>query len=128
MTPAEARDNDRRTQELPPNAPLSHSSQARPVAAGPSGPLRGRFRPPGDKSVSHRALIFGLLAIGETAVDGLLEGEDVLRTAEACRALGAEVEREGPGRWRGRGAGVGGVGAAGAAPPFCQTRPGPPPV
>src|SRR5918993_19244 len=109
MTPAGARDNDRRTQELPPNAPLSHPSQARPVAAGPSGPLRGRFRPPGDKSVSHRALIFGLLSIGETRVEGLLEGEDVLRTAEACRALGAGIAREGPGRWRVRGAGIGGL-------------------
>jgi 3-phosphoshikimate 1-carboxyvinyltransferase len=118
MTPVGARDNDRRTQELPPNAPLSHPSQARPVAAGPSGPLRGRFRPPGDKSVSHRALIFGLLAIGETAVDGLLEGEDVLRTAEACRALGAGVERQEPGRWRVRGAGIGGLVEPGAALDF----------
>jgi 3-phosphoshikimate 1-carboxyvinyltransferase len=109
MTPAGARDNEPPHPGLPSNAPLSRPSQPRPVAAGPSGPLRGRFRPPGDKSVSHRALIFGLLAIGETAVDGLLEGEDVLRTAEACRALGAGVAREGPGCWRVRGAGIGGL-------------------
>jgi 3-phosphoshikimate 1-carboxyvinyltransferase len=64
---------------------------------------------PGDKSISHRAMIFGLLATGETRVEGLLEGEDVLRTAEACRALGARVTREGPGRWRVVGAGIGGL-------------------
>jgi 3-phosphoshikimate 1-carboxyvinyltransferase len=71
--------------------------------------LRGRLRAPGDKSISHRSLIFGLLALGETRVEGLLEGEDVLRTAEACRALGATVIRDGEGRWRVRGAGIGGL-------------------
>ena len=69
-----------------------------PVSAGRGSPLRGRVRVPGDKSISHRALILGLLALGETRIEGLLEGEDVLRTAEACRALGAGVRREGPGR------------------------------
>jgi len=64
---------------------------------------------PGDKSISHRALIFGLLAIGETRIEGLLEGEDVLRTAAACRALGAVVLRDAPGRWRVRGVGIGGL-------------------
>jgi 3-phosphoshikimate 1-carboxyvinyltransferase len=64
---------------------------------------------PGDKSISHRSMIFGLMAIGETRVEGLLEGDDVLRTAEACRALGAGITREGPGRWRVRGAGIGGL-------------------
>ena len=59
---------------------------------------------PGDKSISHRALILGLLATGETRIEGLLEGDDVLRTAEACRALGAGVTREAEGRWRVRGA------------------------
>jgi len=78
-----------------------------PLASEASGPLRGRFRPPGDKSISHRALIFGLLCVGETAIEGLLEGEDVLRTAAACRALGAHVERQGEGRWRVKGCGVG---------------------
>jgi 3-phosphoshikimate 1-carboxyvinyltransferase len=71
--------------------------------------LSGRVRAPGDKSVSHRALMFGALALGETTVSGLLEGEDVLCTAAALRALGAEVvhEKDG-GIWRVRGFGVGG--------------------
>jgi 3-phosphoshikimate 1-carboxyvinyltransferase len=66
-------------------------------------------RTPGDKSISHRALIFGLLALGETRIHGLLEGDDVLRTATACRALGATVLHEAAGRWRVRGAGIGGL-------------------
>ena len=69
-------------------------------------PLKGRVRPPGDKSISHRAFLFGLLACGETRVEGLLEGEDVLHTGKACRALGAVVERTGPGQWRIRGPGL----------------------
>ncbi len=69
--------------------------------------LSGRFRPPGDKSISHRAFQFGLLACGETAVEGLLEGDDVLRTGKACEALGAAIERLAPGRWRIRGPGLG---------------------
>jgi 3-phosphoshikimate 1-carboxyvinyltransferase len=76
------------------------------VRAEPSGPLRGRIRPPGDKSISHRSMIFGLLSVGETRVDGLLEGDDVLRTAEACRALGATIGRDGP-SWLVRGTGIG---------------------
>jgi 3-phosphoshikimate 1-carboxyvinyltransferase len=83
-----------------------HQSAA-PLSASAKGPLSGSVRPPGDKSVSHRSLIFGLLAVGETPVEGLLEGEDVLRTADACRRLGAQVLRSGPGRWRVRGAGLG---------------------
>ncbi len=71
------------------------------------GPLRGRLKPPGDKSISHRALILGLLSVGATEIEGLLEGDDVLRTAAACAALGAEVERLGAGRWRVRGCGIG---------------------
>jgi 3-phosphoshikimate 1-carboxyvinyltransferase len=78
------------------------------VAARRSGPLKGRVRVPGDKSISHRALIFGALTVGETAVSGLLEGEDVLNTGKAMRALGASVERTGEGEWRVRGVGVGG--------------------
>jgi 3-phosphoshikimate 1-carboxyvinyltransferase len=62
--------------------------------------LRGQARAPGDKSISHRALILGALASGETLIEGLLEGEDVLRTAEAMRAFGAGVERTGEGAWR----------------------------
>ena len=86
--------------------PLSHSSQARPLTAEAGGPLKGRLRPPGDKSVSHRAMIVGLLSVGKTRVDGLLEGDDVMRTAAACRALGASIEREGEG-WCVRGTGIG---------------------
>ncbi len=63
---------------------------------------------PGDKSMSHRGLIFGALAVGETRIAGLLEGEDVLNTAKAMRALGATVTRLGEGHWSVRGVGVGG--------------------
>ncbi len=77
------------------------------LTAATSGPLRGRVRPPGDKSISHRALILGLLSVGETAIEGLLEGEDVLNTAAACRSLGAMVTRIGAGRWLVQGCGVG---------------------
>jgi 3-phosphoshikimate 1-carboxyvinyltransferase len=63
---------------------------------------------PGDKSISHRALILGALAVGETRITGLLEGQDVLDTAAAMRAFGAEVTRHGPGRWSVHGVGVGG--------------------
>jgi 3-phosphoshikimate 1-carboxyvinyltransferase len=79
-----------------------------PVAlrAEPAGPLRGRLRPPGDKSISHRSLIFGLLSLGETRVDGLLEGDDVLRTAAAAEALGATITRDGA-SWLVRGVGIG---------------------
>ncbi len=91
-----------------PPLPTAHPTSS-PVSAGPGSPLRGRVRVPGDKSISHRALILGLLAIGETRIEGLLEGDDVLRTAEACRALGAGVKREGPGSWRVTGAGIGGL-------------------
>ncbi len=70
-----------------------------------SGALRGRVRAPGDKSISHRALILGALAHGETRIEGLLEGDDVLHTADAMRALGAEIERLGEGRWSVRGNG-----------------------
>jgi 3-phosphoshikimate 1-carboxyvinyltransferase len=64
---------------------------------------------PGDKSISHRALILGLLATGETQIENLLEGDDVLRTAAAARALGARVTRVSDGRWRVTGAGIGGL-------------------
>ena len=74
--------------------------KAASLTSRPGGALKGRTRAPGDKSISHRALILAALATGETAIEGLLEGEDVLRTADAMRALGAEVERLGPGRWR----------------------------
>ncbi|RJF94377.1 3-phosphoshikimate 1-carboxyvinyltransferase [Oleomonas cavernae] len=69
--------------------------------------LAGTVTVPGDKSISHRALILGGLAIGRTEVTGLLEGDDVLRTAEAMRRLGATVTRVGPGHWQVDGVGVG---------------------
>jgi 3-phosphoshikimate 1-carboxyvinyltransferase len=72
-------------------------------------PLSGRVAVPGDKSISHRALMFGALAVGETRITGLLTGEDVLRTAGAMRALGAEVSRDPDGIWRVAGRGIGGL-------------------
>jgi 3-phosphoshikimate 1-carboxyvinyltransferase len=72
----------------------------------------GRTRVPGDKSMSHRALILSAMTVGETAITGLLEGEDVINTGRAMRALGATVVRVGPGNWR-----VNGVGVAGFAEP-----------
>jgi 3-phosphoshikimate 1-carboxyvinyltransferase len=91
----------------PVSVPLSHPAQASSLSAVRGGALKGRFRPPGDKSISHRAFIFGLLTRGETTVEGLLEGDDVLRTGKACRALGAAIDRLGPGRWRIRGPALG---------------------
>jgi 3-phosphoshikimate 1-carboxyvinyltransferase len=88
------------------NQPVS--SAASPLAARRGAALTGRLRVPGDKSISHRALIFGALAAGETRISGLLEGDDVLNTGKAMAALGAEVERLGEGEWRVRGVGVGG--------------------
>jgi 3-phosphoshikimate 1-carboxyvinyltransferase len=88
------------------------------LTARPDGPLRGRVRVPGDKSISHRALIFGALAVGETRIRGLLEGEDVLNTANALRALGALIERAGVGTWLVRGVGVGGFAEPAAALDF----------
>ena len=82
---------------------------ARPRSFAATGPLVGSIRVPGDKSISHRALMLGALAVGETLIDGLLEGEDVLATAAAMRAMGATVEREDSGRWRVNGVGVGGL-------------------
>ena len=70
------------------------------LTSRPGGALKGRIRAPGDKSISHRALILGALADGETLIEGLLEGDDVVRTAEAMQAFGASVERLGEGRWR----------------------------
>ncbi|SHI96212.1 3-phosphoshikimate 1-carboxyvinyltransferase [Roseomonas rosea] len=78
-------------------------------ASAAQGSLQGRLTVPGDKSVSHRALMFGALAVGTTEITGLLEGEDVLRTSAAMRALGAEVERLAEGHWRVAGRGVGGL-------------------
>ncbi|WP_027068197.1 3-phosphoshikimate 1-carboxyvinyltransferase [Euryhalocaulis caribicus] len=75
-----------------------------PLSAPPSGALRGVFSPPGDKSVSHRAVMFAAMASGRSDLTGLLEGEDVLATLKAVQAMGAETERTGDGAWRVTGA------------------------
>src|SRR6516162_56428 len=87
-----------------PSSHMDHAAKS-PLTARRAGALKGRVRVPGDKSISHRALIFGALAVGETRISGLLEGEDVLNTGKAMRALGAAVERLGEGEWRLRGVG-----------------------
>ena len=87
---------------------MSGHGPAIPMTARPSGPLRGTAQVPGDKSISHRALILGALSVGETQITGLLEGQDVLDTARAMRAFGAEVTQHGPGEWSVHGVGVGG--------------------
>lgn len=87
---------------------MSAHGPAIPMTAARSGPLSGTAAIPGDKSISHRALILGALAVGETRIEGLLEGQDVLDTAQAMRAFGAEVIRHGEGSWTVRGVGVGG--------------------
>jgi 3-phosphoshikimate 1-carboxyvinyltransferase len=85
------------------------SETKRPLQASPADGLDGTLPVPGDKSMSHRALMLGLLAVGETKISGLLEGEDVLNTAAACRQLGAEVVRGEGGRWTVWGRGLGGL-------------------
>ncbi len=87
---------------------MSGHGDAIPMTARRSGPLRGTASVPGDKSISHRALIFGAMALGETRVTGLLEGQDVLDTARAMRAFGATVTQHGAGDWSVQGVGVGG--------------------
>ena len=84
------------------------SNPARPLKGCRSPALAGAVSVPGDKSISHRALILGGMALGETRITGLLEAEDVLNTAEAVRAFGAQVVRQGPGAWKVSGTGVGG--------------------
>ena len=87
---------------------MSHSAEPLPMSARRSGPLKGEALVPGDKSISHRALILGALSVGETHITGLLEGQDVLDTAKAMQAFGALVERLGTGEWKVNGVGVGG--------------------
>lgn len=79
----------------------------RPRRFRPTGALKGRIRVPGDKSISHRAIMLSALAVGESRISGLLEGEDVLATAAAMRAMGAHVERQEDGTWVVHGVGVG---------------------
>ena len=87
---------------------MSAHGTAIPMTARRSGPLTGTASVPGDKSIAHRALIFGAMALGETRVTGLLEGQDVLDTAKAMRAFGATVTQHGAGDWSVQGVGVGG--------------------
>ncbi len=87
---------------------MSGHGPALPMTARKSGPLSGVAEVPGDKSISHRALILGALSVGETRITGLLEGQDVLDTATAMRAFGAEVTQHGHGKWSVHGVGVGG--------------------
>ncbi|MEM9031065.1 MAG: 3-phosphoshikimate 1-carboxyvinyltransferase [Pseudomonadota bacterium] len=87
---------------------MSSHGPAIPITAHPAQGLKGDAAVPGDKSISHRALILGALAVGETRITDLLEGEDVLRTAQAMRAFGAEVTDHGGGAWSVHGVGVGG--------------------
>src|SRR5215831_2619130 len=91
---------------------LSLQSPEPLTATRPHAPLTGKIRVPGDKSISHRALMLGALAVGRTEISGLLEGEDVLAAAAAINALGAHAEPVGDGRWT-----VDGVGIAGLAEP-----------
>ncbi len=87
---------------------MSHDHTPRPLTAHRSGPLKGRVRVPGDKSISHRALMLGALATGRTRIKGLLEGEDVVNTAKALTALGAPARKVGD-TWEVLGRGVGGL-------------------
>ncbi len=89
---------------LPVNTPPAHPLQSRKCAS-----LSGRIAVPGDKSISHRALMLAASAVGETRISGLLEAEDVINTARAMAALGAGVERHEDGTWRVRGLGTGGL-------------------
>jgi 3-phosphoshikimate 1-carboxyvinyltransferase len=82
--------------------------QPAPLTARRSGPLTGQAQVPGDKSISIRALILGALAVGETCITGMLEGDDALNTAKAMQALGANVARTAERQWRVHGVGIGG--------------------
>ena len=87
---------------------MSGHGTPEPLRSRKAAPLKGEARVPGDKSISHRSLILGAMAVGETRISGLLDGEDVLRTADAMRAFGAEVTEHAPGEWSVHGVGVGG--------------------
>ena len=87
---------------------MSGHGAAFPMTSHKSGPLRGQADVPGDKSISHRSLILGALSLGETSIQGLLEGDDVLDTGKAMQAFGAEIINHGGGSWSVHGVGVGG--------------------
>ncbi len=86
-----------------------HGSSPAPLQSSASRGLKGRLRVPGDKSISHRSLLLGAIAVGETRASGLLEGEDVVNTAKAVQALGAQVKRTDDGVWHVQGVGVSGL-------------------
>jgi len=86
---------------------MTHGAQQTPFISSKSGPLKGTATIPGDKSISHRSLMFGGLASGKTTVHGLLEGEDVLNTAAAMRAMGATITKNADGTWTAQGVGIG---------------------
>lgn len=92
----------------------THEQSAQPLLSRKTAGLSGRITVPGDKSMSHRALMLGAVAIGETTITGLLEAEDVINTARAMTALGAEAARGTDGTWRVQGVGVGGLRSPGA--------------
>src|SRR5262245_20621743 len=106
-----------------PSPHVDHAAKS-PLTARRGGPLAGRARVPGDKSISHRALILGALAVGETRISGLLEGEDVINTARAMRTLGATVRPMGGGDWSVHGLGVGGFAAPAGALDFGNSATG----
>ena len=87
---------------------MSAHGDPQPMMSSPVSGLKGIAEVPGDKSISHRSLILGALSVGETKITGLLEGQDVLDTAKAMQAFGAEVVQHGPGAWSVHGVGVGG--------------------
>jgi 3-phosphoshikimate 1-carboxyvinyltransferase len=97
---------------------VQHAATLAPLTARRSGPLKGRARVPGDKSISVRSLILGALTVGETRVEGMLEGEDAMSTVNAMRALGATLERTGEQAWRIMGVGVSGFAEPRAALDF----------
>ncbi|MBO6756551.1 MAG: 3-phosphoshikimate 1-carboxyvinyltransferase [Roseibium sp.] len=88
---------------------MAHAASPKPLQAHSTGPLRGTITVPGDKSISHRALMFGALAIGRTTAVGLLESEDVMATAAAMRAVGAVIEKQEDGTYAIDGIGLGGL-------------------
>lgn len=86
---------------------MSHNSAPSPLTSAKGNPLKGTIRVPGDKSISHRSLMFGALAVGRTTVTGLLESEDVLATGDAMRAVGAKIEKHDDGSYSVDGIGLG---------------------
>jgi 3-phosphoshikimate 1-carboxyvinyltransferase len=97
---------------------MDRAAALSPLTARRAGALTGRIRVPGDKSISLRSLILGALAVGETRITGMLEGEDAISTANAMQALGATIERTGDKAWRVLGVGVGGFAEPSAALDF----------